>query len=61
VPHDLAEALDRNEAARGAFDGLSFSHQREYVDAINDAKRPETRARRVERTIQALLERPLGG
>ena len=61
VPKDLAEALARNDAARAAFDGLSFSHRREYVEAINEAKRPETRARRVERTIQALIDRASGG
>ena len=60
VPDDLAEALRRNEAARAVFEGLSFSHRREYVDSITEAKRPETRARRVERTIQALLERAGG-
>ena len=61
VPEDLAEALARNDAARAAFDGLSFSHRREYVEAIREAKRPETRARRVERTIQALIDRASGG
>jgi len=61
VPEDLAEALARSDAARAAFDGLSFSHRREHVEAINEAKRPETRARRVERTIQALIERASGG
>ena len=61
VPEDLAEALARNDAARAAFDGLSFSHRREYVEAINEAKRPETRARRVERTLQALIDRGSGG
>jgi len=60
VPDDLAEALGRNEAARAAFDDLSFSHKREYVDAINEAKRPETRARRIERTIEAMLQRASG-
>jgi antitoxin component of MazEF toxin-antitoxin module len=60
VPDDLAEALRRNEAARAVFEGLSFSHRREYVESITEAKRPETRARRVERTIQALLERAGG-
>jgi antitoxin component of MazEF toxin-antitoxin module len=60
VPDDLAEALERNETARRAFEGLSFSHRREHVDAINEAKRPETRARRIERTIQTLLERAGG-
>jgi Bacteriocin-protection, YdeI or OmpD-Associated/Domain of unknown function (DUF1905) len=61
VPDDLAEALARNDPARAAFEGLSFSHKREYVEAINEAKRPETRARRVERTIQALIDRASGG
>ena len=61
VPDDLAEAFAQNDPARAAFEGLSFSHKREYVDAINEAKRPETRARRVERTIQALIDRVSGG
>jgi hypothetical protein len=60
VPDDLAEALARNDEARTVFDGLSFSHRREHVNSITEAKRPETRARRVERTIQALLERAGG-
>ena len=60
VPDDLAEALRRSDEARAVFDGLSFSHRREYVESITEAKRPETRARRVERTIQALLERAGG-
>jgi antitoxin component of MazEF toxin-antitoxin module len=61
VPPDLAEALARNGAARAAFEGLSFSHKREYVRSITDAKRPETRARRIELTIQQLIERGSGG
>ena len=61
VPDDLAEALARNDPARTAFEGLSFSHKQEYVEAINEAKRPETRARRVERTIQALIDGASGG
>jgi Bacteriocin-protection, YdeI or OmpD-Associated/Domain of unknown function (DUF1905) len=60
VPDDLAEALAGNDVARAAFDGLSYSHRREYVTSITEAKRPETRARRIERTIQQLLERASG-
>ena len=59
VPDDLAEALARNGAARAAFEALSFSHRREYVDAINQAKRPETRVRRIGWTIDQLVERAL--
>jgi antitoxin component of MazEF toxin-antitoxin module len=61
VPVDLAEALARNGAARAAFEGLSFSHKREYVRSITEAKRPETRARRIELTIEQLVERASGG
>jgi len=60
VPDDLAEAVARNDAASAAFDDISYSHRREYVDAINEVKRPETRARRIERTIQAMLQRVSG-
>lgn len=57
IPDELAHALRRNEAARDSFESLSFSHRREHVDYITEAKRPETRARRVRRTIEVLLER----
>jgi antitoxin component of MazEF toxin-antitoxin module len=60
VPDDLAEALARSDAARAAFEALSFSHRREYVDAINQAKRPETRVRRIGWTIEQLVERASG-
>ena len=57
VPPELTTALKRNRAARAVWDGLSFSHRRDYVSYIVEAKKEETRARRVERTIQALTER----
>jgi uncharacterized protein DUF1905/bacteriocin resistance YdeI/OmpD-like protein len=57
VPPELRKALKRNRAAAGVWDRLSFSHRREYVGYIVEAKREETRARRVERTIEALTER----
>jgi hypothetical protein len=57
VPDELAKALRRNEAARTFFDGLSYSHRKEYVRYVTEAKRPETRAARVERTIEMLVEK----
>lgn len=57
VPPELTKALKRSRAARAVWDGLSFSLRREYVSYIVGAKKEETRARRVERTIQALTER----
>ena len=49
VPDDLAEVLGDE---RAAFDALSFTHRREYVEWIEDAKRPETRARRIAETVE---------
>ena len=46
VPGDLAAALDA-AGARAVWDALSFSHQREWAEAVDDAKKPETRARRI--------------
>lgn len=53
-PADLARALKRDRAAREAWDRLSYTHQREYAELIEGAKRPETRARRVEKTLAQL-------
>ncbi|MGH9215314.1 MAG: YdeI/OmpD-associated family protein [Acidimicrobiales bacterium] len=39
-------------AARAAFDRLSYTHRREYVEWIAEAKRPATRARRVAETVE---------
>jgi bacteriocin resistance YdeI/OmpD-like protein/uncharacterized protein DUF1905 len=57
VPDELAKALGRNRAAREFFGSLSYSHQREYVQWITEAKRPETRARRIDRSIEMLGEK----
>jgi hypothetical protein len=50
-PADLVKAL---EAASlwGRWQDLSYSHQREHVEAIDEAKKPETRTRRIERAVQ---------
>jgi Bacteriocin-protection, YdeI or OmpD-Associated/Domain of unknown function (DUF1905) len=51
VPTDLAEAPTVDDAVAAAFDKLSYTHRREYVEWIAEAKRPATRARRVAATI----------
>lgn len=53
VPDDLAAALYQARA-RAAFDALSHSHQREYVNWIAEAKRAETRERRIVQTVEQL-------
>jgi uncharacterized protein YdeI (YjbR/CyaY-like superfamily) len=47
MPDDLANELARYQGARDRFDGWAPSHRREYLGWIVEAKRPETRAKRV--------------
>ena len=56
VPDDLAAALAGDPAVAAAFDGLSYSHQSEYVEWIEEAKKPETRARRIGKAVERLRE-----
>lgn len=51
VPADLQKALDKDKAAKAYFATLSYSNQRRHIDPINDAKTPETRARRIEKAV----------
>ncbi|NUO57729.1 MAG: DUF1905 domain-containing protein [Hamadaea sp.] len=53
-PDDFARALDADPAARAAYDGLAYTHKREHVLAIEGAKKPETRARRIEKALAML-------
>ena len=54
VPPDLAEALGADAQARQFFDGLSYSQKRWYVEPIDQAKKPETRERRVAKAVEML-------
>ena len=56
VPAELEASLSRDAVARGAFERLSDSHRKEYVQWIEEAKREETRRRRIERTLELLRE-----
>jgi hypothetical protein len=56
APRDLAAALAADSAAREAFASMSFTHRREYVQWVEEAKRPETRARRVAATVERVRE-----
>jgi hypothetical protein len=50
-PADLVKAL-KAASLLERWQDLSFSHQREHVEAIDGAKKPETRTRRIERAVQ---------
>ncbi len=54
LPADLEAALD--DAARTAYDGLSYTHRKEWVRWVEEAKKPETRATRIEKTVTGLRE-----
>jgi Bacteriocin-protection, YdeI or OmpD-Associated/Domain of unknown function (DUF1905) len=54
VPPALRDALAGDPAARAAFDALSLSHRREYAEWVAEAKRDETRERRVAQTLERL-------
>jgi hypothetical protein len=56
VPSDLASALDGDAEAKQYFDGLSFSHKHEYVSWIEEAKRAETRQRRIASAVDMLRD-----
>lgn len=55
-PDDFAAALDAEPAARATFDGLSNSNRKWHVLNIEGAKTPETRQRRIEKSIALLRE-----
>jgi hypothetical protein len=57
VPQDFATALAANAAAQAAFAKLPPSHKREHVEAIEEAKKAETRARRIEKAVVMLAKR----
>jgi len=57
-PRDFAAALKAAPAAWDRWRELSFTHQREYVEAVTGARRPETRVRRIRDAVRAIGSRP---
>jgi len=58
VPGDLAAAIAATAATRTAWTRLSPAHKREHVKLVIEAKKPETRARRIAAMVAALGRRP---
>jgi uncharacterized protein YdeI (YjbR/CyaY-like superfamily) len=56
IPPYITKALERNKKASAVFQGLSPSHQREYVLWIAQAKREETRDKRLAGMLKMLTE-----
>ena len=53
VPDDFAQALEK-AGLRNVFSKMSYTHQKEYVNAITEAKREETRTRRIKKAVEQL-------
>jgi hypothetical protein len=56
VPEALARALAGDPAAKATFEALAFTHRKEYARWVADAKRLETRARRVAQALEMLRD-----
>ncbi len=56
LPADVASALNQIAGLTEFFESMSFSHKRAYLEAIADAKKPETRQRRIEKTLEMVME-----
>ncbi len=56
IPTDFAAALSASAAAKDFFDSLSYSHKREYMRWITEAKREETRQRRIAQAVEMLSD-----
>ena len=53
-PADFDRALKSNKDAKATWDKLSYTHRREHVEHIEEAKKPETRLRRIEKSVELL-------
>jgi uncharacterized protein YdeI (YjbR/CyaY-like superfamily) len=56
VPDEIVEALGADPKASATFDGLSYTHRKEWVRWVEEAKKPETRAARLVKTVESLRE-----
>ena len=56
IPDDFATALKKNRKAKSTFDGFSFSHKKEYLEWITEAKGEETRKRRMDTALEWMAE-----
>ena len=57
VPAELKRLFRSEKEARAVFEKLSYTHQKEYVNWINEAKKEETRQKRIAKTIEMLKKK----
>ena len=51
VPADLKSALAKDKAAKAVFDALAYTHRKEHIQSLVEAKKAETRERRLAKTL----------
>ncbi|MCA9353146.1 YdeI/OmpD-associated family protein [Patescibacteria group bacterium] len=56
LPHDLSQSLRKSEQLANLWNGLTELGRNEFICWVTSAKKPETRARRIKRTIEELTE-----
>ncbi|WP_276131994.1 YdeI/OmpD-associated family protein [Polluticoccus soli] len=56
LPKDAVKAMAEFPELEAFFNSMSFSHKREYVEAIEEAKKPETRQRRIDKMIEMVID-----
>lgn len=56
IPDDFQAALSLNEAASASFEKMAYSHKKQYVDHINEAKAVDTRMKRIDKAVAMIAE-----
>ena len=56
VPEDFQQVLDAHLLSKAVFERLSYSHRKEYVQWFDEAKRAETRQKRIAKAMEMLLK-----
>jgi uncharacterized protein YdeI (YjbR/CyaY-like superfamily) len=56
MPEDLAKALASSPAAQATFDGFPPGCRREYLEWVTEAKRPETRTKRIAQAVEMMAQ-----
>ena len=57
IPKDLMKELKEDKEAKAFFDKLSYTHQKEYIRWVEEAKKQETRQNRIAKTIEMLKKK----
>lgn len=56
VPHDLEQVLHKDPTAWANWEGFTYSHRKEYVEWITDARKEETRKRRIAQALEMIRD-----